>query len=57
MKEKTEKDTACPVLGYPIPSIQASHQRFLSFGLFVDWFLGWFRLAGADLLWEENTVG
>jgi len=26
-------------------------------GLFAGWFLGWFRLASAGLLWEENTVG
>ena len=26
------------------------------FGLFVGWFLDWFGLAGAGLLWEENTV-
>ena len=24
--------------------------------LFIDWFLGWFRLTGADLLWEKNIV-
>ena len=26
-------------------------------GLFAGWFLGWFGLAGAGLLWEKNTVG
>jgi len=26
------------------------------FGLFAGWFLGWFGLAGAGLLWEKNTV-
>jgi len=26
-------------------------------GPFAGWFLGWFGLTGAGLLWEENTVG
>ena len=30
--------------------------RVILFGLFAGWFLGWFGLAGAGLLWEENTV-
>ena len=31
--------------------------RLSSFGLFAGWFLGWFGLAGADFMWEKNTVG
>ena len=26
-------------------------------GVFAGWFLGWFELADAGLLWEKNIVG
>ena len=35
---------------------RAAATRFAFFCVFAGWFLCWFGLVGADLLWKENTV-